>query len=382
MKQRLTTTLLMRLKRDAKTSGREIECYDTKEPSLVVRVRPTGRSSFYQYTEGNAIKRKLDADDIDTARAKASMAGPTKRPITWAELVDDHYTPSYLLTHKTERSLEAMVTFTQTFGDKLITRITTADIERWIKARIDLGRSLKTIRRNLAGVRAVFAFAIDRGYLTESPTTKLGKISVDDDERERYLADDEAQRLRDALQRRDDRLKASRGRYNAHREARHKAPLLDLSNFAFGDHLTPMVRIAMNTGMRFGELTGIEWRDVVGDMLTVRSNITKSRKTRHVPLNTAAEDALEQWSAMSTSTEGRIFPVESVRKAWLAVLDDAGITDFRWHDLRHHFASTLVMAGVDLRTVQKLLGHQSIKMTERYSHLAPGHLRDAVGRMK
>jgi len=70
-----------------------------------------------------------------------------------------------------------------------------------------------------------------------------------------------------------------------------------------------------------------------------------------------------------------------VPKSWEEFLLKAGISDFTWHDLRHTFASRLVMSGVDLYTVSKLLGHADIKMTQRYSHLSPGHLADAVNRL-
>lgn len=137
---------------------------------------------------------------------------------------------------------------------------------------------------------------------------------------------------------------------------------------------------ATNTGTRRGQLTSLTWSDLnlPGKRLTVRAVTAKAGKARHLPLNSEAVAVLERWAKCMPYDGDRVFLIENPKKAWAALMDDAKIRDLRFHDLRHHFASRLVMAGIDLNTVRDLLGHADIKMTLRYAHLAPEHKASAV----
>lgn len=150
-----------------------------------------------------------------------------------------------------------------------------------------------------------------------------------------------------------------------------------------------MVLVSMNTGVRRGELFQLTWQcvDFSHAQIKVVGKTAKKLKTRYIPLNKEALDVLKGWHAQQDKHDGLVFqgkdgnPFNNVKKAWAGLLKQAQITAFRWHDLRHHFASRLVMAGVDLNTVRELLGHGDIKMTLRYAHLAPEHKAAAVARL-
>jgi integrase len=98
-------------------------------------------------------------------------------------------------------------------------------------------------------------------------------------------------------------------------------------------------------------------------------------------LNAEALDVLKRWREQAPAGD-RLFPINtSLKTSWANLLGRAHISAFRWHDLRHHFASRLVQAGVPLNTVRELLGHGSMAMTLRYAHLAPDQKREAVAKL-
>jgi len=126
------------------------------------------------------------------------------------------------------------------------------------------------------------------------------------------------------------------------------------------------------------------WADINWEakMLTIRAENAKSGRQRHIPLNVEAMEVLQRWGGqVGERRAGKVFDVTDINKEWGELLVDAGIEDCRFHDLRHHFASRLVRAGVDLNTVRALLGHADISMTLRYAHLAPDTLAAAVAKL-
>lgn len=148
----------------------------------------------------------------------------------------------------------------------------------------------------------------------------------------------------------------------------------------------PEFEIALHTGMRPSEQYGLEWDrvDLVRRLVTIPKS--KNGDTRHIPLNSVALAAFHELFACSGG-DGRVFvnihgqPLNGYKHWFDPAVRKAGIGGFTWYCLRHTFASRLVMAGVDLRTVAELMGHKTIQMTMRYAHLAPAHKLAAVERL-
>jgi site-specific recombinase XerD len=139
--------------------------------------------------------------------------------------------------------------------------------------------------------------------------------------------------------------------------------------------------------MRPSEQYSLIWStvDLARKLVTIPKS--KNGKTRHIPLNSVAVAAFQALQKRSLNTASPVFVNmhgKALRgyKHWFdSAVSAAGVRDFTWYCLRHDFASRLVMAGVDLRTVAELMGHKTIQMTMRYAHLAPAHRLAAVERI-
>jgi integrase len=235
--------------------------------------------------------------------------------------------------------------------------------------------------RDLFTLSSVLRRAVKAGKLKDNPVRRVDKPRIDRRGKVRFLDQAEESRLRDALMERDLEMQSRRTAANSRRHTRHEPVLPQLTHF--GDHLTPAVLLSMNTGLRRGEVIKLRWAsvDFNRQLVTVEGRNAKNRQTRHVPLNDEAVNVLRNWREQH-GTGARIFDVATgFRTAWEKVLKRAKIRNFRWHDLRHHFASRLVQHGVPLNTVRDLLGHSTVGMSLRYAHLAPDQRREAVAKL-
>jgi len=154
--------------------------------------------------------------------------------------------------------------------------------------------------------------------------------------------------------------------------------LIEVSN----TYLKPIIIIALNTGMRKGEILNLGWKDIDFDEHFIFINETKSGVTRKIPMNSFVVKTLRgikresEFVFYNPDTKNRI---KNVRSSFKTACRRIGVPDLRFHDLRHTAATYMVTGGVDLVTVSEILGHSDIKMTVRYTHPTPENRRKAVG---
>lgn len=366
----------------------------TKPLGLLLRVQPTGRRTYYvEIRRGKRIKVG-PAGTFTLAQAQERAGAILRDPEAYAarraagstlsEYIIDHYEDHALAKLKNGATSVARVkSIWKPLLSKRMTDITATEVDKLRNKRVLAGVAPATVNRDVAALSSVFTHWIEHGGGATHPLAGLAPLAVSDDETIRYLSPDEAKRLRAALAERDRVAAEQRRNANEWRAARGYPLLPDITGYS--DHMTPMVLLSLNTGIRQGELFSLEWAQV--DMerrtLTVLASHAKGNATRTVPLNAEAMAVLA--AVRPKGAAGLVFrsPVtggrfNNIKKAWAEITKAAGIPTLRWHDLRHDFASQLVMRGVPLYTVQKLLGHANSRMTQRYAKLAPDTLAQAV----
>lgn len=237
------------------------------------------------------------------------------------------------------------------FGAYPLRMFGTKMLEQHQTERLEKGNKPATINRHIATIKHMFTKAVEWEMVEEEVLKKIRKVKMleENNKRLRYLSKEECQTLINAC----------------------------------SDHLKPIVITALNTGMRRAEILTLKWENVDLQHGFILLNKTKNGERREIPIN-------ETLRATFRSLQRRLdvpyvffnpstgLPYGDVKTAFNGACRRAKITDFHFHDLRHTFASHLVMNGVDITTVKELLGHKTLTMTLRYAHLAPSHKVKAV----
>ncbi|MEH6525903.1 MAG: site-specific integrase [Sneathiella sp.] len=347
--------------------------------SKVMSVYKRNGSPFYymdfvingmRYKESTEETKKRDAQEVERQyraeiKERQKRYGVAPVPTYWA--ASQHYLAIKGKTKQTGRGQSAKgamardvayhTRLVEYFGAETpVDQITLPKVAKYVQSRIssDVGtKAVKasTVKRELNDLKAVLnrAKELCPGYVPpDFPKLK------DSDARVRYLSAGE-----------------------------ERALFLELPKW-----LADVVLFAMHTGARKSDILDLRWRDVLrdeaGKVTAVRVPKPKSRNPYRVPTSPAVSKMLEGLDSISEGDHTNVFrashggPIADPTRAWETAIIRSGVEDFVFHDLRHTFASRLVLKGVGLKQVSELMGHADIAMTMRYAHLAPSALDDAV----
>lgn len=342
--------------------------FSLKEAKLTIAVNLRRRSGcwYVRFTiDGKQWERSTGESDRDKALCKiseivkevsyeATYGSKVKdKPLTLLELAKEY--TDYSKAHKEDstHSKEAskMKHILEAFGNHKLSQITPRDIERYMERRKQTAKPA-TANREFSLLRHMLSKAVDWDYLKNNPAKRV-KPFKEPPGRTRFLSQDECERLLDAC-------KYTQGLYE-------------------------IALTALLTGMRKGKLMGLTWDNIDLERMEITLRKTKNNETRVIPI---AEDLLPVLSGLKAKTLGLLVftrpdgtPYGDPHHRFERVCKLSGIEDFRFHDLRHTFASYLAMAGHSAFTIQRLTGHKTIAMAQRYTHLSESHTRAAIDQL-
>lgn len=389
----ITAKLVSSIKPDSKPK----EIRDAQLKGLILRIQPSGTMTYYlEYKRGKRIAigragviTPIQARDIAKTHLSDIYKGTDPsckkqkaKDLSFRQFLDQHYKPYVLQNLRTgQATYDRLVASFKEFHNTNLNEISPLLAEKWRQRRQKDKVKSSTINRELSDLKAALTKAVLWEILEKHPLEHFKSCKLDNSSKIRFLTTEETNKLLIHLLKREDVLRQKRENYNEHLKARHKPLYPSLSGCVYADHVRPAVILSLHTGLRRGELFSLLWENVDFDrkLLTVIGSNAKSGKTRHVPLNSEALSVLKNWKSQVPNDAKYVFegknrkPFHDIRTSWESVLQDAEIINFRWHDLRHTFASNLVMKGVSLNTVRELLGHSDYTMTLIYAHLAPEH---------
>ena len=303
-------------------------------------------------TEEHKAKRAAVREARKAGRECCPKLVRRDRPLLFEDVVADYMEHSRRTKRSHNNDRIKAERFLALFGGRMAIDVMTKEVEDFRAQLLAEGRKVATVNQHLKFLKAAYNCAIRLGRLTYNPVTPI-RLQRENNARNRCLSPDEEARLLDAL---PSRLRA-------------------------------LVVVAMHTGMRQGELRRLQWAEVDFETGSIRVGLDKAGDGRWVAINSVTREALlaakrEQkvlGPYVFSSPEGKF--LHNFERYWRPAVTVAKIPDFRFHDLRHTFASRLAMKGVDLYTVQRAGGWKTTTMVQRYAHLSPDHMRAAVEKL-
>ena len=339
-----------------------------------VKLQRRNRYFYCRYSfNGKEIKESTGTTDIDKAdRIRAVIEARLNNDETpvydndmfFRELIVE-YIDNYAKVYLEERTWKDYVSKSRFalpyFGSKPIKVISSIDIEKFLR-QIQKDRNLKksSLNRYLALISGVFTYAVKRKYLKDNPARDVQRFKESDASKD-FKCFNNAEIVK----------------------------ILDACNTRF----RVFVMTAIYTGLRRGELIGLQWQDIDFDNNTITvarsyDTVPKSKKARIVGLH---PELKQQLMARKSLNNGSIyvFPGKTggmlvdFRKQWRSTLERAGVRYLNFHVLRHTFATKFLTSGNSEASLRELLGHKSFQTTKRYSHLASEHeyIKQAINRI-
>lgn len=315
----------------------------------------------YYDAEGKRHRQKA-APDYDTAKklyrekmtgiAKGEFLGVREEGISLKRFVEEKYWPTIKGTLSSHEERRARSILDQhilpRFGDFRLGKVRTEEIDRWQSERT--GKvSAGTVRKEMMRLKHLLNCAVKWRYIKDSPAKGLQTVKMPPG-RVRYLTPEERGLL----------LNQARPELRFYIEA------------------------ALQTGARRGELCSLRWADVDMRTRTITFPNTKNGDRRTVPMTDTIYNLLQSLPRPLDQQTRALPPLtpDAITIGFRRLVSDLKLSNLKFHDLRHDVASTLTMAGVPQRSVMEILGHKDPRMTLRYQHLTPAHLREAMAALE
>jgi len=346
-----------------------------------VRWREGGRQKSLRVHGSHELARKIERKKMSIRDENRHLDVKREVNLRMSALIDRYWKQYGIKKRSADREKSILEGIRSELGKSFVREIDGNAVRRWyenLTAVHELSPGTAVRHFNVMHhmmKKAATIWTKDTG-IDRNPADQV-EVKRPDDQRDRYLSEDELRRLKVAL---DEKI--------------YRKGTNDF-NKTFC-RLRMIVLIAVTTGMRMSEIFGLKWSDVMYNegLLAVRAKL-KGGKMRYVPMPPELADELRRFMPqpannvlyIAGNNHEQIFPPKDgakgerqrVEGSFEDLLERADIQDFRFHDLRHTFASWYMMNGGDLYELAKILGHSNIKMTERYAKLAKQHIARTSG---